>query len=482
MSETLNNTNIEAETSSNSLSEKVSEEERVDTREGVLAQSLLLDWDSPDDKGNPQNWSKWKKAFHLYVLSELGLATTVGTSSFSPAIEGVANHFHVSHVAATIPLTIYVLGQALGPCLAAPLSETYGRKGVFLITTPIALLFTLGSGFSHNYATLCVLRFLAGLFGSPSLSVGGGIIVDIFNPIDRSAASFFWVGLAMVGTGLGAILSGFAVQNKGWRWTQWIFIFVTLAGWIPSLFTSESYKKIILARRAKRRGQAPPVDNLSGSMLTRAKWFLTITLFRPFAMLVQEPTVAYFSVYVGVIFSILFSFFDAFPVVFSGVYGFNLGETGISFIGICIGVGIGVCILLVIDRLTSSKTLLARKAKGDFTPLAPEQRLYGAMLGALLITISLFWFGWTSRKSVHWISSEIATIIFGIGAICVSAPCLLYLLEVYGPLYGASAVGANNLLRYILGAVSPLYTRQMYTALGIGVRPSSYFNFLLLTR
>jgi hypothetical protein len=43
-------------------------------------------------------------------------------------------------------------------------------------------------------------------------------------------------------------------------------------------------------------------------------------------------------------------------------------------------------------------------------------------------------------------------------------------LDVYGPLYGASALGANNLLRYILGGVSPLYTRQMYKALGIDVR------------
>lgn len=25
----------------------------------------LLDWDSPDDPGNPLNWSKWKKIYHV---------------------------------------------------------------------------------------------------------------------------------------------------------------------------------------------------------------------------------------------------------------------------------------------------------------------------------------------------------------------------------------------------------------------------------
>ena len=229
-------------------------------------------------------------------MLETDYGSTVGVSSFSPAIGDVANHFEVSHVAATIPLTLYVLGQALGPCLAAPLSETYGRKGVFLITSPIGLLFTLGSGFSQNYGSLCVLRLFAGLFSSPSLSVGGGITVDILKPIDRSAATALWAGVALLGTGLGPILSGYAVQERSWRWSQWIFIFVTLAGWIPSLFTSESYKKILLARRARSRGELPAPDNLARGPLSRVKFFLTITLFRPFAMLIQEPIVAYFSV------------------------------------------------------------------------------------------------------------------------------------------------------------------------------------------
>jgi hypothetical protein len=45
-------------------------------------------------------------------------------------------------------------------------------------------------------------------------------------------------------------------------------------------------------------------------------------------------------------------------------------------------------------------------------------------------------------------------------------------LQAYGSLYGASAIGANNLLRYAAGGVAPLFTRQMYAALGIGVSSS----------
>lgn len=35
--------------------------------------------------------------------------------------------------------------------------------------------------------------------------------------------------------------------------------------------------------------------------------------------------------------------------------------------------------------------------------------------------------------------------------------CILYLVDVYGPLNGASASAANGVLRYTLGAVFPLF-------------------------
>lgn len=44
----------------------------------------------------------------------------------------------------------------------------------------------------------------------------------------------------------------------------------------------------------------------------------------------------------------------------------------------------------------------------------------------------------------------------------------MYQIDVYGPLNGASAMAANGLLRYILGGCFPLWTIQMYNAMGIG--------------
>lgn len=56
---------------------------------------------------------------------------------------------------------------------------------------------------------------------------------------------------------------------------------------------SETYKKIILARRAKRLNIAPPQQaQLKG--LALVKLLLTVTLARPLHMLFTEPTVFLF--------------------------------------------------------------------------------------------------------------------------------------------------------------------------------------------
>ena len=80
----------------------------------------------------------------------------------------------------------------------------------------------------------------------------------------------------------------------------------------------------------------------------------------------------------------------------------------------------------------------------------------------------LFWFGWSARSDVHWISPVLAGIPFAWGNLCIFLSAALYFIDTYGPLNGASAMAANGVARYTLGAVFPLFTFQMYQRLGVG--------------
>jgi hypothetical protein len=232
-------------------------------------------------------------------------------------------------------------------------------------------------------------------------------------------------------------------------------------------FQQETYKKIILQKRARKLGIPPPPNPLPPG-LARLKFILFVTVLRPLRMLVTEPIVAYFSMYTAFNFAVLFGFFNAFPIVFQGIYKFNIGESGLTFLGIGLGCSIATGVFIMIDRVTYRKKTLAARAKGDMSPLAPEQRLHSAMLGSFLLPISLFWFAWTARADIHWIVPLLATVPFGMGNLLVFCSCVLYLIDTYGSSAGASATAANGMLRYVLGAAFPLFTVQMYKRLGIG--------------
>jgi MFS family permease len=108
--------------------------------------------------------------------------STFGSSVYTPSYPEVSRHFDISAVAALVPLSVWTFGLGFGPLLGAPLSEMHGRKIVYMISTPISLLFTLGAGLSTTFAGMVICRFFGGVFGSPILAVGSGTIADIYPP------------------------------------------------------------------------------------------------------------------------------------------------------------------------------------------------------------------------------------------------------------------------------------------------------------
>ncbi len=109
----------------------------------------------------------------------------------------------VSPTVALLPLTFYVIALGCGPILAAPISETYGRHIVYLVSVPIGALFTMGAGFSQNIWSLCILRFFSGLAFSPALAIGAGSIADVNRPENRAIPSALYILSPFLGPALG---------------------------------------------------------------------------------------------------------------------------------------------------------------------------------------------------------------------------------------------------------------------------------------
>lgn len=99
-------------------------------------------------------------------------------------------------------------------------------------------------------------------------------------------------------------------------------------------------------------------------------------------------------------------------------YGFELWETGLSFIGLIIGFVIGALTSPLWHRNYLRLVANSRTGVGEEEKLIkpdPEFRLPSVIMGAVLVPVSLFWFGWTTYASVHWTVPIIGSIFFGWG-------------------------------------------------------------------
>ena len=182
-----------------------------------------------------------------------------------------------------------------------------------------------------------------------------------------------------------------------WRWTQWVILLFTVVCVTPTVFMKETYKSVILRRRNKKRGYRVP-DLVKEQPFQFARRFVTSTVTRPVHMFCVEPVVASFTSYVAINFGMLYSFFAAFPYVFETQYNFNLGQVGLTFLGLGVGVAIGCALIIVLARTFYQR----QKAKASDGKVPPEARLYIAMIGSILLPVSLFWFddGSQSYKEV----------------------------------------------------------------------------------
>lgn len=209
------------------------------------------------------------------------------------------------------------------------------------------------------------------------------------------------------------LVNGFAVQANGWRWTQWTILFLSVGVYLVSLTTQETYKKTILEKRAKRLGIAPPKRTLPPG-LAGVKMVLTITVFRPLHMLFTEPIVLFLSLYSAFTFGVLFAFLPAFPVVYAGVYHFDLSQIGLAYISLSVGYMLAVVTAIACDQFIYQRKHRVAEKEG-IKMLPPEERLYSAMIGSFGVTIGLFWFGWTARQDIHWIVPTIGVVPFAWG-------------------------------------------------------------------
>ncbi|CZR35863.1 putative mfs-multidrug-resistance transporter [Fusarium proliferatum ET1] len=431
---------------------------------GTEQDPFVVQW-IPNDPRNPQQWTDSKKWFITLSVATATLTVSLVSSAYTGGIKQIIRDFHLSQEVATLGVSLFVLGFALGPLLWAPLSEIFGRQLLFIGTYAGLTIFNAACAGAPNGASLLVFRFLAGSFGSSPLTNAGGAIADMFPPDQRGLAMTLFVAGPSLGPVLGPICGGFLGENASWRWVMGFLAIFAGVMWIGgTILIPETYAPTLLRHRAVKLSSMTGKVYISTIDLKQGKVSLrraiSTSLLRPWILLFKEPIVLLLSIYMAIIYGTLYLFFAAFPVVFEQARGWSQGIEGLAFLGIAVG----MMAALIYTIPDNKRYVLLDKKHNGFAP--PEARLPPAIIGSFAIPVGLFWFAWTNYPSVHWIVSIMAGAPFGFGMILVFLSIMNYLVDAY-TIFAASVLAANSILRSLFGAAFPLFTVQMYDKLGL---------------
>ncbi|KAG6248771.1 hypothetical protein E4U23_002767 [Claviceps purpurea] len=219
---------------------------------GSESDPYLIYW-IPNDPRNPMGFSSVRKWSITFVAAVATLAVTLVSSAYTGGMKQIILEFNVSQEIATLGVSLFVLGFAIGPLIWGPLSELFGRQILFVTTYAFLTAFNAGCAGAKNIWTLLILRFLAGSFGSSPLTNAGGTIADMFEPDQRGLATAFFAVAPFLGPVLGPIAGGFLGMTAGWRWVMGLLAAFSGTLWIiGTLFVPETYAPVILRQRARK--------------------------------------------------------------------------------------------------------------------------------------------------------------------------------------------------------------------------------------
>lgn len=357
-----------------------------------------------------------------------------------------------------------VLLDGLGPMIFSPLSEIayVGRNIPYIVSFAGFIAFSIGVSFSPNFASLVILRFFQGVFGSPILASGGASLGDIYDWEELPFAFTFWVASMYAGPALGPLLAAYAVPHN-WRWPLWEIAIMSAPVFLLATFTlPETLPQTILLRRAQllREVTQNPQYRAKSELHNLKVWpYVMEAMSKPREIMLKDPCILFAALYGSFVYATYYSFFESFPLVYQGIYGMSGASVTQIFLCVIIGCAVGCTIYTAWVYFYFNPQ--NRQKEKTF-----EARLTPALVGVFVLPAGLFLFAWTSRPSIHWIAPTIGVTLYATSSFIVFQ-CLMCYIPLSYPKYIASLLAGNDFTRSTLAAGFVMFSRAMYMSVGI---------------
>ncbi|KAI1179929.1 putative bicyclomycin resistance protein [Nemania sp. FL0916] len=422
----------------------------------------------------PRNWSRSYRWLCVGVISLYGLMSPVMAAAVVPALPAIGEDLSMTDEKMLGALvSVYLLSWSITPVFLGPLSEIYGRVGLLQIGNGLFLIANFLSVFARTGPQLLLLRFIAGGVGSGPLSIGAGIIGDLWAPEERGLSIALYTLGPLLGPAIGPIGAAYISANFSWRWIFGVSSIYILATYVLGLCTlketclpvitqqkrTAALSKIASSQQTVEYGTAP-VHDTEDVELKRDWKAIRSGLLKPFLLLWKEPIIQTLAIFTGYQFGLNHLTITTFQSLWRDVYQQDTLRASLNYTFIAIGFVFGSQFTGVINDKIYKRI---SKEKGS-----PELRVYMMLPSSLLVPAGLLLYGWSAEQRLPWLIPDIGVAIYATGLIMSYQCTQAYIIDCYTS-HAASSMSALVLVRSVTGFTFPIFAPALFATWGYGL-------------
>jgi EmrB/QacA subfamily drug resistance transporter len=208
------------------------------------------------------------RRYLIFLAAALGLLMySIDSTVVAVAFPNFIKDFGTNVLWAAWTISIYLIAVTSVMPLMGNLSDSLGRKRVFLISLMLFTTSSAACGLAPNIYSLVAFRFLQGIGGASFLPTAAGIVSDQF-PENRERAIGLFTSIFPIGGVIGPNLGGWIVGRYSWRYIFYINIPIGIGLVVLIMILLEDSE--VLSR--------PHIDFVGASLFLGAVLFLMLGL------------------------------------------------------------------------------------------------------------------------------------------------------------------------------------------------------------
>ena len=154
------------------------------------------------------------------------------------------------------PFTAYMLCSTISTIIFGKISDTHGRKPIFLTGIIIFLAGSILCGLSQSMLELIIFRGIQGIGGGMLIAIAFTIVGDLFSIRERGKYSGILSAMFGLASLIGPAVGGFITDNLSWRWVFYVNIPLGIAAILMIVTVLPHYNRSEEKKSIDYRGAA----------------------------------------------------------------------------------------------------------------------------------------------------------------------------------------------------------------------------------